>query len=87
MRIAYVGIFFAVALCSTAIALHAAEPVKPRIYIEAQEGFETYLAAALAKKNVPVDVAHELRSHSCARNSWGTCVTKRQQVSVPVLDA
>jgi hypothetical protein len=28
----------------------------PTIYIEGQNGFETYLAAAMSKKNVPVDV-------------------------------
>ncbi|MCU1270664.1 MAG: hypothetical protein JWN74_1958 [Acidobacteriaceae bacterium] len=29
---------------------------RPAVYIEAQNGFETYLAAAMSKKNVPVDV-------------------------------
>jgi hypothetical protein len=29
---------------------------RPAVYIEAQSGFETYLAAAITKKNVPVDV-------------------------------
>jgi hypothetical protein len=29
---------------------------RPTIYIEPQQGFETYLAAAMSKKNVPVDV-------------------------------
>lgn len=29
---------------------------RPTVYIEPQQGFETYLAAAIAKKNVPVDV-------------------------------
>jgi hypothetical protein len=30
---------------------------RPTVYIEPQQGFETYLAAAISKKNVPVDVA------------------------------
>jgi hypothetical protein len=29
---------------------------RPAVYIEPQQGFDTYLAAAFAKKNVPVDV-------------------------------
>src|SRR5215471_11802737 len=29
---------------------------RPTVYIEPQQGFETYLAAAMSKKNVPVDV-------------------------------
>jgi hypothetical protein len=30
--------------------------VRPTVYIEPQQGFETYLAAAISKKSVPVDV-------------------------------
>jgi TolB-like protein len=41
-------LFFAVS-CS-------AQLVRPTVYIEPQNGFETYLAAAIAKKSVPVDV-------------------------------
>jgi malate/lactate dehydrogenase len=29
---------------------------RPAVYIEPQQGFETYLAAAMSKKNVPADV-------------------------------
>jgi hypothetical protein len=29
---------------------------KPALYIEPQDGFETYMAAAIAKKKVPVDL-------------------------------
>jgi hypothetical protein len=29
---------------------------RPTVYIEPQQGFETYLAAAMTKKSVPVDV-------------------------------
>jgi hypothetical protein len=32
------------------------QQARPTVYIEPQQGFETYLAAALSKKNVPVDV-------------------------------
>lgn len=33
-----------------------AEVVRPAVFIEQQNGFETYLAAAISKKHVPVDV-------------------------------
>jgi len=33
-----------------------AEAVRPSVFIEQQNGFETYLAAAISKKKVPVDV-------------------------------
>jgi hypothetical protein len=32
------------------------QQARPSVYIEPQQGFETYLAAAISKKNVPVDV-------------------------------
>lgn len=34
----------------------ADQAARPTVYIEPQQGFETYIAAALTKKNVPVDV-------------------------------
>ena len=44
---------FALALfASTAFA----QVARPSVYIEPQNGFETYLAAAFAKKGVPADV-------------------------------
>ena len=44
-------------LLALAGPLLAATPnVRSTVYIEAQNGFETYLAAAMAKKGVPVDV-------------------------------
>lgn len=33
-----------------------AQAVRPTVYIEPQNGFETYIAAAMTKKNVPADV-------------------------------
>jgi len=33
-----------------------AQVERPSVYIEPQQGFDTYLAAAISKKNVPVDV-------------------------------
>jgi hypothetical protein len=33
-----------------------AEAIRPSVFIEQQNGFETYLAAAISKKKVPVDV-------------------------------
>src|SRR6202166_2488813 len=32
------------------------QQARPTVYVEPQQGFEAYLAAALSKKNVPVDV-------------------------------
>jgi hypothetical protein len=32
------------------------QQARPTVYIEPQQGFETYLAAAISKKNVPVDM-------------------------------
>ena len=37
-------------------SLSFAQLSRPTVYLEPQQGFETYLAAAFAKKNVPVDV-------------------------------
>jgi hypothetical protein len=33
-----------------------AQSARPTVFIEPQQGFETYLAAAVSKKNVPIDV-------------------------------
>jgi hypothetical protein len=48
-----VGLLFTLLLCSVA---SFAQLARPTVYIEAQSGFETYLAAAISKKSVPVDV-------------------------------
>jgi hypothetical protein len=37
-------------------SLSFAQTLKNSVYIEPQQGFETYLAAAIAKKGVPIDV-------------------------------
>jgi hypothetical protein len=37
-------------------SLSFAQLSRPTVYLEPQQGFETYLAAAFAKKGVPVDV-------------------------------
>jgi len=37
-------------------SLSFAQLARPTVYVEPQQGFETYFAAALSKKNVPVDV-------------------------------
>jgi hypothetical protein len=39
-----------------AASLSFAQLSRPAVYIEPQQGFETYLAAAMSKKNVPADV-------------------------------
>ena len=47
------ALMFALILCSIA---GFGQVARPAIYIEPQNGFETYLAAAISKKQVPVDV-------------------------------
>jgi hypothetical protein len=37
-------------------SLSPAQTSRPTVYVEPQQGFETYIAAAIAKKGVPVDV-------------------------------
>jgi hypothetical protein len=39
-----------------ATSLSFAEVSRPSVFLEPQQGFETYVAAAITKKNVPVDV-------------------------------
>jgi len=46
----------AVLLVVFASSVSFAQLSRPTVYLEPQQGFETYLAAAFAKKNVPVDV-------------------------------
>src|SRR6266436_8295843 len=46
----------AVLLVLFASCLSFAQLSRPSVYLEPQQGFETYLAAAFAKKGVPVDV-------------------------------
>jgi hypothetical protein len=40
-------------------SLSFCQGAKPAVYLEPQQGFETYIAAAIAKKGVPVDVVTE----------------------------
>ena len=49
-RITLLLLFAAVSLPSLA------QEARPTVYIEPQNGFETYVAAAIGKKQVPVDV-------------------------------
>lgn len=44
---------FGIVLCSLAAF---AQLARPTVYVESQNGFETYLTAAISKKNVPLDV-------------------------------
>jgi hypothetical protein len=46
----------AIPLVMFAASLSFAQLSRPAVYIEPQQGFETYLAAAMSKKNVPADV-------------------------------
>lgn len=54
-RVALLLVFAAVSLPSFA------QLVRPTIYIEPQNGFETYVAAAIGKKRVPADVVTDPR--------------------------
>src|ERR1700722_19937054 len=47
---------FGLLLLMCASASCFAQLARPTVFIEPQQGFETYLAAAVSKKNVPVDV-------------------------------
>src|SRR5579864_3472981 len=47
-----VGLFLTLFLAVSSFAQGA----RPAVYLEPQNGFETYLAAAMAKKKVPVDI-------------------------------
>ncbi len=47
---------FGILLVFAASLLCFGQQARPAVYIEPQQGFETYLAAAISKKNVPVDV-------------------------------
>ncbi len=44
---------FVIMFCSLVCS---AQLGRPTVYIEPQQGFETYLAAAISKKSVPVDI-------------------------------
>jgi len=46
------GVLFVLLVSS----LSFAQLSRPTVYLEPQQGFETYLAAAFAKKGVPIDV-------------------------------
>jgi hypothetical protein len=46
----------AIPLVILVASLSFAQISKPTVYLEPQQGFETYIAAAIAKKGVPVDV-------------------------------
>jgi hypothetical protein len=46
----------AVAVILLFASLSFSQAAKPTVYVEPQQGFETYIAAAIAKKGVPVDV-------------------------------
>lgn len=46
----------AVLLALFVASLSFAQAPRPTVYLEPQQGFETYIAAAIAKKGVPVDV-------------------------------
>lgn len=48
-KISLLAVLFLAVSCSAQLA-------RPTVYIEPQNGFETYLAAAIAKKSVPVGV-------------------------------
>src|ERR1051325_3699285 len=47
---------FCLSLLLFATSLASAQPPRPTVYIDAKDGFDTYVSAAITKKNVPVDV-------------------------------
>ena len=52
-------LLLSVVLCSLCLAETNNGGGAPRIFIPAQEGFESYLAAAIVKKHVPAVVTHD----------------------------
>src|SRR5258707_88110 len=42
----------------------SAQPASPRIYVEPQDGFESYLSAAIVKKHVPAVVTQDKENAS-----------------------
>ena len=44
------------AICVFVVLGWCAERAKPTLYIDAQDGFDTYVTAAIAKKGVPIEV-------------------------------
>jgi hypothetical protein len=55
MKLRFTMIFAMVLALNVAMSAATANE-RPTVYVEAQNGFETYLSAAIAKKGVPVDV-------------------------------
>ena len=47
---------FCLSLLLFATSLASAQLARPTVYIDAKDGFDTYVSAAITKKNVPVDV-------------------------------
>jgi len=52
----FLTVFLAVSGLLLSATVSFAEEARSTVYIEPQNGFETYLAAAISKKKVPVDV-------------------------------
>jgi hypothetical protein len=50
------NLFMKYALAIFVASVSFAQVSRPTVYLEPQQGFETYIAAAIAKKGVPVDV-------------------------------
>lgn len=46
-------------------SLSSAQMTRPAVYIDAKDGFDTYLSAAIAKKGVPVDVVTDQTKATC----------------------
>lgn len=47
---------FCLSLLLFVTSLASAQIAHPTVYIDAKDGFDTYISAAITKKNVPVDV-------------------------------
>jgi hypothetical protein len=49
----------AIALVLSTAGLACSQTASPRIYVEPQDGFESYLSAAIVKKHVPAVVTQD----------------------------
>ena len=70
-------------LCCASFVM-AEKPVAIRIYIEPQEGFESYISAAIVKKNVPVVVTQNKQDANFVIMS--TVITKEESTAARVND-
>jgi hypothetical protein len=61
-----------------------AQAQRPAVYIAPQNGFETYLGAAMAKKGVPIDIVMDQTKAAYLLKAGQTGIHRSQNHSLPV---